>query len=61
VFSAVRDDREIFERVRVKPDSRTIEWPGEVDLDPEVLYGRFEAGSGVKITRTVRAPTPGHA
>ncbi len=62
VFSPIRDDRRIFERVRVNPDTRTIEWPGEVDLDAEVLYGRFEPGSGVKLARrTVREPTPAHA
>ena len=62
VFSAIHDDRGMFERVRVNPESRTIEWPGEVDLDPQVLYGRFEIGSGVRIARrTVREPTAAHA
>src|SRR6266851_1592478 len=57
VFSAIRDDRDIFEHVRVNAETSTIEWPGEVDLDPEVLYGRFEPSSGAKITRrTVREP-----
>ena len=44
VFARVRDDRSVFEQVRVKPGSRTIEWPGDVDLDPDVLYGRAGAG-----------------
>lgn len=62
VFSAIGADRATFEQVRVNPETRTIEWPGEVDLDAEVLYGRFEPESGVKITRrTVREPTPAHA
>jgi Protein of unknown function (DUF2442) len=62
VFSAIHDSRELFERVRVNPESHTIEWPGEVDLDPEVLYGRFEPNSGVTIPRrTVREPTSAHA
>lgn len=61
VFAAIRD-RGVFEQVRVNPETRTIQWPGDVDLDPEVLYGRFEPGSGVTITRrTVRQPTPAHA
>ena len=31
----------------------------EVDLDPEVLYGRFEPASGIRIEgRTVREPAP---
>ncbi len=62
VFSAIRENRGAFEQVRVNPETGTIEWPGEVDLDPEVLYGRFEPGSGVTIPRrTVRPPTPAHA
>jgi hypothetical protein len=62
VFSAIRENRGVFEQVRVNPQTGTIEWPGEVDLDPEVLYGRFEPGSGVTITRrTVRPPMPAHA
>ena len=62
VFSAIREDRTVFQQVRVNPETRTIEWPGDVDLDPEVLYGRFEPGPGVRITRrTVRQPTLTHA
>lgn len=57
VFEPIRE-REVFEQVRVNPETQTIEWPGEVDLDPEVLYGRFEPGSGARIRRrTVREPT----
>ena len=37
VFTPIYEQREIFEKVRVNPESRTVEWPGEVDLDPEVL------------------------
>jgi hypothetical protein len=57
VFAPIRDSRELFERVRVNPESHTVEWPGEVDLDPEVLYGRFEPASGARIERrTIREP-----
>jgi Protein of unknown function (DUF2442) len=57
VFDPIRARREIFERVRVNPESRTVEWPGEVDLDPEVLYGRYEPASGHRIgRRTIRGP-----
>ena len=57
-FGPIRQRRELFEQVRVNPETQTIEWPGEVDLDPEVLYGRYEPGSGVRIRRrTVRDPT----
>jgi len=62
VFSAIRDDRAVFEQVHVNPDTRTIQWPCEVDLDAAVLYGRFEPGGGITITRrTVREPSPAHA
>jgi hypothetical protein len=57
VFTPIFERRDIFEQVRVNPESRTVEWPGEVDLDPEVLYGRYEPASGHRITRrTVRGP-----
>jgi hypothetical protein len=52
----------MFEQVRVNPATQTIEWPGEVDLDPGVLYGNFEPASGVHITRrTVRERTTANA
>jgi len=56
VFLALRDPH-IFKQVRVNRETGTVEWPGEVDLDPEVLYGRFEPASGVQIQRrTIREP-----
>ncbi len=58
VFAEIRDDHNMFARVEVNPESRTIEWPGGIDLDPEVLYGRREPASGTRITRRiVRLPT----
>ena len=61
VFAEIRDDRQAFEQVRVNAESRTIEWPGGLDLDPEVLYGRHgrhEPANGTRITRrTVKLPT----
>ncbi|MCW3056281.1 MAG: hypothetical protein JWO21_250 [Solirubrobacterales bacterium] len=57
VFTPIYERREIFEQVRVNPQSGTVEWPGEVDLDPEVLYGRYEPASGHGIPRrTIRGP-----
>ncbi len=29
-----------FDRVFVSPDSQTVTWPGELDLDPDMLYAR---------------------
>jgi len=58
VFAPVRDSRKLFEQVRVNPDYKVVEWPGEVDLDSDVLYGPFEPASGNHIERrTVREPT----
>jgi Protein of unknown function (DUF2442) len=57
VFAPMRDDPRVFPQVRVNPVSGTIEWPGEVDFDPDVLYGRFEPASGNKLERrTIREP-----
>jgi len=62
VVEPIRQRRELFEQVRVNPETRTSEWPGEVDLDPDVLYGRFEPGSGVRLCRrTVREPSGARA
>jgi hypothetical protein len=57
VFDEIYNRRDVFEQVRVNPESGTIEWPGEVDLDPDVLYGTFEAEADVRIPRRlVREP-----
>lgn len=57
VFARIRDDRAVFEQVRLNPESQTIEWPGDIDLDPDVLYGRAEPSSGASIKRrTVTEP-----
>lgn len=56
VFVALRDPR-IFSEVHVSEASGAVEWPGEIDLDPEVLYGLFEPASGSPMRRrTVRQP-----
>jgi len=57
VFAPIYERREVFEQVAVNAESGTVEWPDEVDLDPEVLYGRYEPASGHRIERrTVREP-----
>jgi hypothetical protein len=53
VFATIQADRFVFEQVRVNAETQTIEWPGEIDLDADVLYGRFEPSSGVRIARRV--------
>jgi hypothetical protein len=56
VFQALRDPK-VFCQVRVNELNGAVEWPGEIDLDPEVLYGLFEPASGGPMTRrTIREP-----
>jgi hypothetical protein len=58
VFAPIRDSRELFEQVRLDRETQTVQWPGTVDLDPDVLYGRYEPASGVRIERRmVREPS----
>lgn len=59
VFDLIRSDRSVFEQVRVDREVGTIVWPGEVDLDPDVLYGRHEPASGKRFARRVVRPAPG--
>lgn len=39
VFARLRDPIE-FAKVYVHRESRTVAWPGDLDLDPDVLYAR---------------------
>jgi hypothetical protein len=62
VFAPIWQDDAVFAQVRVNPETRTIEWPGDVDLDPLVLYGTFEAADGKPLPRRViREPDPATA
>jgi len=57
-FERIRQDRKLFEQVRVNPDSRAVEWPEEIDLDSEVLYGLEESFFGPCFERRlVRGPS----
>jgi Protein of unknown function (DUF2442) len=56
VFASIRDDRTVFEAVAVDPDFGTITWPGDIDLDPDVLRGDQPPASGVHIPRRVIQP-----
>lgn len=58
VFERIRRHRGEFERVRVDRVSGTVEWPGGVDLCPDVLRGRAAPASGTRFARrVVRSPT----
>ena len=62
VFSPIAAQRTVFEQVSVNPETQTIEWPGGIDLDPDVLYGKFEPASGVRLARrTIRDRTTARA
>lgn len=56
VFAQIHDDRATFEAVTVNPEFGTIEWPGEVDLDPDVLRGDQRPASGAELPRRVVQP-----
>jgi hypothetical protein len=40
VFTPLQDVN-YFQRVRVNPETGTIEWPNQVDLDPDLLYSQI--------------------
>jgi hypothetical protein len=42
-FSTLRDPA-MFERVTVDGQTGTITWPGDVDLDPDVIYAALDLG-----------------
>jgi hypothetical protein len=42
-FSPLRDPA-VFERVTVDERTGTITWPGDVDLDPDVIYAALDLG-----------------
>jgi Protein of unknown function (DUF2442) len=56
VFAPVRDDRTVFEAVAVDHEFGTIMWPGDLDLDPDVLRGDQPPASGAVIPRRVIQP-----
>ncbi|MDQ3973206.1 MAG: hypothetical protein M3276_02520 [Actinomycetota bacterium] len=44
MFERIAADDAEFARVGISADWVCLEWPGRVDLDPEVLYGLAVAG-----------------
>lgn len=56
VFGPIRDDRDVFKAVTIDREFGTIVWPGDVDLDPDVLRGDQPAASGAALPRRVVQP-----
>jgi len=54
VLSPLRN-LDFFAQVKVDPDSGTLIWPGELDLDPDVLYSR---ATGAPLPAFASALTP---
>ena len=44
-------DPELFRRVRVDPELRTIVWPNGFDMDPDVLHGDHEPARPPRASR----------
>jgi hypothetical protein len=56
VLASIRDDRDVFEAVTVDREFGTIVWPGDIDLDPDVLRGDQQPASGRALPRRVVQP-----
>jgi hypothetical protein len=56
-FRTIREERQIFEQTWVNPETRGVEWFGEVSIDADVLHGSADPSSGARIeSRTLREP-----
>jgi Protein of unknown function (DUF2442) len=42
-FSALHDPA-LFEQVKIDQQTGTIAWPGDLDLDPDVIYAALDLG-----------------
>ncbi|MBA2349802.1 MAG: DUF2442 domain-containing protein [Solirubrobacterales bacterium] len=56
VFTAIRDDDRLFGAVEVDAEFGTIGWPGDIDLDPDVLRGDQPSANGRALPRRVVQP-----
>ncbi len=56
VFASIRDDREVFEAVAVDREFGTVEWPGDVDIDPDGLRGNHLPAFRPTLPRRVVQP-----
>ena len=56
VLSALRDEERLFAAVEVDPEFGSIFWPGDIDLDPDVLRGDQLPASGQALPRRIVQP-----
>jgi uncharacterized protein DUF2442 len=61
VFAQIRSDADLFEQVAVDRELGTITWPGDLDLDPDVLYGKHEPDPPIAFERRVIRAAHGSA
>jgi hypothetical protein len=41
-------DKQIFSQVQVNPEVRVLQWPGNIDMAPEITFERAIAAAGKK-------------
>jgi hypothetical protein len=56
VFAEINANSRAFAEVAADPELGTVVWPGGVDLDPDVLYSRYEPDPPVSFGRRVVQP-----
>jgi hypothetical protein len=54
-FSPLRDPA-LFDQVKIDEQTGAITWPGDVDLDPDVIYAALDLGPG-KARISILAPS----
>ena len=56
VFAPLRDDAKLFRAVEIDAEFGTLRWPGELDIDPDVLRGDAAPVSGEPLPRRIVQP-----
>ncbi len=49
IFESLRNDRRLFQSVRVDPEAGTIVWPNGADIAPDTLYQEVKMLSAVLV------------
>jgi hypothetical protein len=56
VFAPLRDNAEMFRAVDVDAEFGALRWPGDVDIDPDVLRGNAAPAGGQPLPRRIIQP-----